>query len=133
MRSERSQEEAGGVSRPARCFEDLLVWQKAHDLVLQIYKMTHHFPATEQYGLTAQLRRAAVSVPANIAEGFAKRGALDKARFLNIARGSLGEVHYYLLLARDLDYADPAALLDAYDQVARLLSRYTQSVAGARG
>lgn len=133
MSSEQSQEEAGGVSRPARCFKDLLVWQKAHELVLHIYKMTRDFPSAEQYGLTAQLRRAAVSVPANIAEGFAKRGASDKARFLNIARGSLEEVHYYLILARDLGCADPATRLDAYEQVARLLSRYTQSVVGARG
>lgn len=106
---------------PARNFGDLVVWQKAHQFVLDIYRLTRTFPNDEKFGLTSQLRRAAVSVPANIAEGFPKRGILDKTRFFNIAQGSLEEVHYYLILSKDLGYADTKSLLVAYDEVARLL------------
>jgi hypothetical protein len=69
----------------ARSFEDLVVWQKAHAFALSVYRATRSFPKEELYGLTGQLRRAAVSVPANIAEGFKRRGRLDKVRILNIA------------------------------------------------
>lgn len=84
----------GQMRRPARDFRDLIVWQKAHDLVIGIYVISRTFPREEVYGLTAQMRRAAVSIPANIAEGFRKRDNPDKARFFNIAEGSLEEVHY---------------------------------------
>jgi four helix bundle protein len=130
VRSEAASEQDRPWTGPARSFEDLLVWRKAHELVLKIYQVTQNFPAVVLYGLTSQLRRAAVSVPANIAEGFVKRGASDKARYMNIARGSLEEVHYYLILARDLGYADPSALLVGYEEVARLLSGYTKAIAG---
>ena len=80
--------------QPARSFEDLIVWQKAHAFVLNVYKLSRQFPREETYGLTAQLRRAAVSVPANIAEGFKRRGRLDKARMMNVAEGSLEEVRW---------------------------------------
>jgi four helix bundle protein len=83
----------------ARGFRDLLVWRKAHDLVLEIYKLTASFPKPETYGLASQMRRAAVSVPANIAEGFRRRGKANKARFMNVAEGSLDECRYYLILA----------------------------------
>jgi len=79
------------MARPAEHFEDLEVWQKAHEFVLELYRMTATFPKAETYGLVAQVRRAAVSTPANIAEGFKKRGRPDKVRFLNIAQGSLEE------------------------------------------
>jgi four helix bundle protein len=79
----------------ARTFQDLLVWQKAHQFVLEVYRYSAEFPRSELYGLSAQLRRAAVSVPANIAEGFRRRGKPDKARFMNIAQGSLEECRYY--------------------------------------
>jgi four helix bundle protein len=78
----------------ARTFQDLVVWQKAHQFVLCVYEETESFPKKEMYGLTAQLRRAAVSVPANIAEGFRKRGKADKNRFMNMAQGSLEECRY---------------------------------------
>ena len=81
----------------AKTFEDLIVWQKAHQFVLEIYKLTSDFPGYELYGLTSQMRRAAVSIAANIAEGFGKRGKADKVRFLNIAQGSLEESRYYLI------------------------------------
>ena len=108
---------------PARRFEDLIVWQKAHALVLAVYRGSKEFPREETYGLTAQLRRAAVSVPANIAEGFRKRGRQDKARLLNIAQGSLEETRYYLMLARDLGYTRDD-LASAFDEVSRLLNAY---------
>ena len=72
---------------PAKTFRDLIVWQKAHQFVLAAYRLSESFPKPEIYGLTSQLRRAAVSVPANIAEGFKKTGRADKARFMNIAQG----------------------------------------------
>jgi four helix bundle protein len=96
--------------------------------VLGIYRFTREFPADERFGLTSQIRRAAVSVPANIAEGFPKRSVSDKARFYNIAQGSLEEVHYYLILAKDLGYGDPAKLLESYGEVGRLLSGYTRKI-----
>ncbi len=93
--------------RPAaRTFQHLLVWQKAHDFVMGVYRYSAGFPKVETYGLTSQFRRAAVSVPANIAEGFRKSGRPDKVRFLNIAQGSLEECRYYLILSCDLEYGE---------------------------
>lgn len=74
--------------KPVKSFQELVVWQKAHELVLSIYRFSKDFPKSEMYGLTSQIRRAAISVPANIAEGFKKRGKADKCRFMNIAQGS---------------------------------------------
>lgn len=87
-----------------RDFKELKVWQKAHQLVLKIYKATQHFPANERYGLTSQIRRAASSIPANIAEGCGRRGNRELAHFLSMAAGSSSEIDYQLLLARDLTY-----------------------------
>jgi four helix bundle protein len=113
---------------PAKSFEDLIVWQKAHEFVLEVYKLAGPFPKHETYGLSSQMRRAAVSIAANIAEGFRKRGKADKARFLNTAEGSLEESHYYLLLARDLHYAETEALLKSLDEVSRLLNSYGRAI-----
>lgn len=88
----------------SKTFKELIVWQKAHQLVLAVYKMTKSFPKEELFGLTSQFRRATVSVAANISEGYKKRGKADKARFLNISEGSLEECKYYLILAEDLGY-----------------------------
>lgn len=112
---------------PARRFEDLIVWQKAHALVLAVYRASAPFPRTETYGLTSQLRRAAVSVPANIAEGFRKQGKPDKARFFNIAQASLEEARYYLILARDLGYTSDD-LAASFSEVSRLLDVYARRV-----
>ena len=90
--------------QPAKTFRDLVLWRKAHEFVLAVYRFTTAFPKQETYGLASQMRRAAVSIPANIAEGFGKRGKPDKARFMNIAEGSLEESRYYLILAEDLGY-----------------------------
>ncbi len=85
-------------------FEDLVVWQKAHQLVLEVYKATRDYPAEERFSLVLQMRRAAVSIPANIAEGFKKHGQRDKMNFYNIAQGSLEELRYYMILSKDLKY-----------------------------
>lgn len=115
--------------RPAaRCFQDLIVWQKAHQFVLAVYAMTKTFPKDELYGLTSQLRRSAVSIPANIAEGFKKRGKNDKARFLNIVQGSLEESRYYLLLARDLQYAETSQLKSKLEEISKLLEAYACTI-----
>ena len=114
--------------RPAKTFEDLVVWQKAHQFVLDVYQITEMFPKAELYGLTSQLRRAAVSIAANIAEGFRKRGRADKIRFLNIAQGSLEESRYYLILSRDLEYADISQLMLLVEEVSKLLTGYSQSI-----
>jgi four helix bundle protein len=116
----------------AKTFEDLEVWKKAHSLVLSVYAMTADFPREELFGLTAQLRRAAVSVPANIAEGFIKRSKADKARFYNISQGSLEECRYYFILARDLGYADTAAALASLEEVSRMLRSYTNTILASR-
>jgi len=83
-------------------FTDLIVWQKSHQLVLKIYKITKDYPSEEKFGLVGQMRRAAVSIPANVAEGFKKRSLKDKANYYNIAQGSLNETKYYLILSKDL-------------------------------
>lgn len=85
-------------------FRDLLVWQKGHLLVLEIYKYTSNFPAFEQFGLTSQLRRSAVSVTSNIAEGFSRRNPKEKAQFYYMAHGSLSELENQLQIAFDLKY-----------------------------
>lgn len=115
--------------RPAaKSFEDLVVWQKAHVWVLTVYRLSEHFPAKENYALTSQLRRAAMSVPANIAEGFKKRGVRDKLRFFNIAQGSLEESRYFLMLARDLGYADISDAYGLLEEVSRLLDSYHRTI-----
>ena len=113
---------------PARTFEDLIVWQKAHDLTLAVYKATEGFPKTEIYGLTSQFRRAAVSIPANIAEGFRKRGRADKARFLNISQGSVEECRYYLILSRDLGYIETEELDSKLSEASKLLNAYIKTL-----
>jgi four helix bundle protein len=113
---------------PARSFQDLILWQKSHAFVLTVYKSTRAFPREERYGLTSQFRRAAVSIPANIAEGFRKQSQLDKARFLNIAEGSLEECRYYLILAHDLGYIEKCAMWEASDQIGRLLNAYRSAI-----
>ncbi len=106
----------------------MILWQKAHQFVLSIYRFTEKFPDKELYGLTSQLRRAAVSIPANVAEGFKKRGQADKGRFLNIAQGSLEECRYYLILASDLKYGDTDPLKLKLSEVSKLLEAYARAI-----
>lgn len=112
----------------ALTFEDLIVWQKAHQFVLGVYGLSGGFPKFEIYGLAAQFRRAAVSIAANIAEGFRKRGKADKARFFNISQGSLEECRYYLILSRDLNYGDVSELNHLLVEVSKLLDAYSLRV-----
>ena len=113
---------------PAKTFEDLIVWQKAHEFVLGIYRFTDAFPKSELYGLTSQLRRAAVSIAANIAEGFKKTGKADKARFFNTSQGLIEECRYFLILVRDLEYGDPKDLGSLLNEVSKLLTSYRRAI-----
>src|SRR5437773_12165567 len=106
-------------------FEDVEVWKKAHTWVLAIYRFSALFPKHELFGLVSQLRRAAVSIPANFAEGFKKRGLADKVRFYNIAQGSLEECRYCLILSRDLGYGDSTELIANLTEVSRMLEAYS--------
>ena len=112
----------------AKTFQDLIVWKKAHKFVMQVYSLTNSFPDHELYGLTSQLRRSAVSIPANIAEGFRRIGRADKVRFMNIAQGSLEESRYFLLLAKDLGYCDSSRSLELLEEVSKMLDAYSKSI-----
>ena len=117
------------VQRPAaREFRDLVVWRKAHELVLAIYELTRRFPKHETFCMVSQMRRAAISVPANIAEGFRRRGKAEKARFMNIAEASLEETRYYLLLSRDLGYGETGEQMRAAEEVSRLVRAYASAI-----
>lgn len=109
-------------------FQQLIVWQKAHQFVLSIYTYVKQFPKEEIYALTSQLKRAAISVPANIAEGYKKQGKADKARFFNISQGSLSECEYYLILSQDLGYGNSEQLLSDLDEISRLLESYRSKI-----
>ncbi len=112
----------------ARTFLDLIVWRKAHEFTLNVYKFTSEFPKQETYGLTNQMRRAAVSIPSNIAEGFRRRGLADKARFMNMAQGSVEEVRYYLILAQSLKFGETEPLNHQLEKVSRLLEGYLKGI-----
>ena len=101
-------------------FRNLKVWQKAHALTLDVYRGTNGFPSDERFGLTSQLRRSCASVPANLAEGCARGGDIDFARFVKIAAGSASETDYHLLLARDLGYLDDSAYQSLFAQVSEI-------------
>ncbi len=115
----------------AHTFKNIKVWQKAHEMVLEIYKITKEFPSSEKYGLTAQLRRSAASVATNIVEGYKRRSDKDFAHFLNIADGSLEETKYNLLLACDLKYFGKnnyERLSALADEVGRMLSGFQKKL-----
>ncbi len=114
-----------------RDFRDIKVWEKAHHLALQIYKIAGDFPSDEKFGLTSQLRRAASSVPMNIAEGCGRHSERELARFMSIAAGSASEVEYQLLLARDLDYLTEGAygeLNVLANEVKRMLNSFIRTL-----
>ena len=112
--------------KPTKDFQDLIVWQKAHQFVLLVYRYSESFPKHELYGLTLQARRAAISIPANIAEGFKKKTKPDKVKY--IAQGSLEECRYYLILAKDLGYGDTSQLMTQPEEVSKLLEGYLSSI-----
>lgn len=108
-------------------FRKLKSWEKAHALALRLYRLTQHFPKEKVYGLSAQIRSASVSIPANIAEGYGRGGDAELARFLSIAAGSACELQYHVLLARDLGYiskGDHQRLDEDLVQVKRMLSSF---------
>src|SRR5690349_5056346 len=114
--------------KSAKSFRDLVVWKKAHQLVLAVYSITKRFPNEEKFGLTSQIRRSSISVAANIAEAFKKKSSLDKLRILNISQGSLSETEYYLILSEDLEYGKMNELMDKADEVGRILEAYMNAI-----
>lgn len=116
------------MKQATKSFQDLIVWQKAHYFVVDIYKSSKCLPKEEVFGLTSQLRRASVSIPANIAEGFARKSKLEKLRFYNISQGSLEEVRYYLILIKDLEYWNTTQQLEKIDEISRLLSSFMKTI-----
>ena len=114
-----------------RCYRELIAWQKAMKFVVEIYDVTQMFPSEERYGITSQLRRAAVSVPSNIAEGQARFSQKEFHHFLSQARGSLVEIETQLLIARDLKYLQPSKadpLLAAAEELGRILNGLIASI-----
>lgn len=112
-------------------FEKIIAWQKAHSFVLMVYHTTRMFPEDEKFGLTSQFRRAAVSIEANIAEGYKKLSKADKLRFMNISQGSLEECRDYILLSRDLGYIDKNTFFSLYNSIeetSRLLHGYCKGI-----
>ena len=112
-------------------FKDIYAWQRAHAFVLFAYKVTKDFPQFERFGLCSQFQRAAVSIPANIAEGYRKDGMADKLRFLNIAQGSLEECRYYILLSYDLNYINLETYNDmntSLEETSKLLNAYYKGI-----
>jgi four helix bundle protein len=108
--------------------EHLEVWQFAHAFVLGVYRVSREFPREEIFGLTSQVRRAAISVPANITEGYRKLSSADEVRYYNISQASLDEAAYHLRLAHDLAYADTQELRQPADRIARMLSSYIRRI-----
>jgi len=112
-------------------FENVLAWQKAHDFVLLTYRVTRHFPEDEKFGLTSQFRRAAVSIEANIAEGYKKLSKADKLRFFNISQGSLEECRDYHILSRDLGYLHAGEfeqLHQSIEEASKFLNSYCKAI-----
>ena len=101
-------------------FTEIKSWQRGHELVLSVYRATTGFPISERYGLISQLRRAALSVPTNVAEGSKRTGRAEYARFLNIAEASLAETEYLIMVGRDLGYMTPLMAKPLLGQVADL-------------
>lgn len=112
-------------------FENILAWQKAHSFVLLVYHVTRHFPEDEKFGLTSQFRRAAISIEANIAEGYKKLGKADKLRFFNISQGSLEECRDYHILAKDLGYLHEDefdVLHNGIEETSKFLNSYCKAI-----
>ncbi len=106
-----------GIKNKIKVFTDLTAWQKGHELVLLIYKATKSFPKEELFSLTNQIRRAAVSITSNIAEGFSRQGYADKIRFYSMAQGSVTEVQNQIFIARDIGYIKREVFDRLYEQL----------------
>ena len=112
-------------------FRNLKVWQKAHALTLAVYRATRNFPPDEKFGITSQLRRSCASISANLAEGCARGGDVDFARFVNVAAASASETDYHQLLARDLQYLEESDYQSLYEQVSevkRMLNSFERTL-----
>ena len=117
-------------------FENIIAWQKAHAFCLLVYKSTRDFPEHERYGLCSQFQRAAVSISANIAEGYKKLSKADKLRFFNIAQGSLEECRNYIILSKDLDYISEDIyyeLRNSVEEASKFLNAYCKGVINDSG
>ncbi len=106
-------------------FTKLRVWERSHELALKVYGNTRSFPKAEQYGIISQMRRASVSIPANIAEGCGRAGTAEFSRFLQIAIGSASELEYFLILARDLEYIDQSTFQDLESRIVEIKQMLT--------
>lgn len=114
-----------------RTFQSLIVWQKEHQLILDIYRRTRSFPEDERFRLVSQMRRAAISITANIVEGYRKMGKKDKLRFFNTSQGSLSETYNYLILSRDLEYISTEEYVqfeEQIEEVDRILNAYCSKI-----
>ncbi|MBU0558953.1 MAG: four helix bundle protein [Bacteroidetes bacterium] len=119
------------VSKEIKSFKDLVVWQKSHELTLEIYKITLNFPSEEKFGLTSQMRRAAYSIPANIVEGHSRKSKKEFLQFLSIAKGSLEELKYFIILSSDLEYINneiTEQLESMSEEVSKMLYAFTKSL-----
>ena len=121
---------------PTFSFEQVIAWQKAHIFTVMVYQMTRTFPKEELFGLTSQFRRAAISIEANIAEGYKKLSKADKLRFLNISEGSLAECRNYIILSKDLAFIDEAQYTQLYytiEETSKLLTAYSVGIINNNG
>lgn len=112
-------------------FKDLKIWEKSHQLTLQVYKLTRELPKSETFGIISQIQRAASSVPANIVEGFGRKGKNEFIQFLYQAKGSLVETQYFLILIKDLKYSNQAnieKLIEQYEDLAKMLNSFITQI-----
>ena len=119
-----------------RNFEDIIAWKNAHSLVILVYRITKTFPDHERFGLCSQFQRAAVSIPANIAEGYKKLSKADKLRFFNISQGSIEECRYYCILSRDLGYINEQVYTQILQKIldtSYMLNSYIKGVIENKG
>ena len=117
-------------------FENIVAWKKAHQFTCLVYSITRNFPEEEKFGLTSQFRRAAVSIGANIAEGYKKLSKADKLRFFNISEGSLAECQNYIILSHDLGYLGKEEYIELYNiaiEVGKLLTSYSNGIINNNG
>jgi len=112
-------------------FRDLVVWQKSHQLTLDVYKITSGFPSEEKFGIVNQMRRAAYSIPSNIVEGYSRKSKKEYLQFLNIAKGSLEELKYFIILSFDLNYIteqEKNHLENSTEEISRILYKFTKNL-----
>ena len=121
---------------PTFTFESIKAWQKAHLFTLIVYKLTRNYPEHERFGLTSQFRRAAISIEANIAEGYKKLSKADKLRFFNISEGSIAECRNYIILSRDLNYLNNEQYCELFysiEEASKLLTAYCKGIINNNG